>query len=305
MPPLALHTAACAAAASGLVFIWLRRRQQKAAAGAIGETVPEWANALNVSAIAAARSSCRLVKGKLVDMLGCKDDYDRLLDACARNIKMGPFLATSGLELEYLLNAATNLMDLHSAPVATRMTLDVLQARFLNSEGGKILVVGGEVGGGIMAGQCAAMAEVSHPDVVKRCDFAYMRKKKKTSGTLQQLEAPNHITQRTPQSEPLRAVWLDETNSTGSELLKNVELLLRDYNILVIGAIFLVDRSRDRTELRLSMLWMAHPALTDVDAVALFDLEEIDARVQRVQPCMKREVSDVKQGAETRWRWFW
>ena len=53
----------------------------------------------------------------------------------------------------------------------------------------------------------------------------------------------------TQHSAPLRAVWLDEANSTGSELLKNVLLLQRDYNVRVTGAIFLVDRSRDRADL--------------------------------------------------------
>lgn len=208
MPALNLHTVICAAAASGLVVIWLRR-QQKAAARASGHPVPAWATALSASTIATARSSYRLHKDTLIDMLGCKDDYEKLLGACAKNVKMGPFTATSGLELEYLLNAATNLMDHESAPVATRMALDVLWAHFLNgkiADGGKILVVGGEVGGGIMAAQCAAMAAVSHPDVGKRCDFAYMRKKKKTSGTLQQLEAPNIITSRTPRR--LVLIWI-------------------------------------------------------------------------------------------------
>ena len=31
-----------------------------------------------------------------------------------------------------------------------------------------------------------------------------------------------------------RREWLDETNSTGSEMLKNVELLKRDYNVRAI-----------------------------------------------------------------------
>ena len=56
-------------------------------------------------------------------MYGCVLIYLQLLDACARNIKTGPFKATSGLELAYLLNAATNLLDSQAAPVATRMTL--------------------------------------------------------------------------------------------------------------------------------------------------------------------------------------
>lgn len=187
-----LRLAACAAAA-GLAAVWLRRRAR-------AQEPAAWAASLDAATIAAARSSCRLRKEALLGLLQRKDDYEQLLDACARNVKMGPFTATSGLDLAYLLNAATNLLDHRAAPVATRMTLDVLRSRFMpGAEGEKILVVGGEVGGGIMAGQCAALAAVSHPEICQRCDFAYMRKKRKTSGTLQQLEAPSHITQRTPE----------------------------------------------------------------------------------------------------------
>lgn len=73
-------------------------------------------------------------------------------------------------------------------------------------------------------------------------------------------------------------------------------LLQRDYNVRVTGAIFLVDRSRDRADLKLSLLRMAHPALQAVDTVALYDLEEIDARVQKYQPRVKREASNIKAG---------
>ena len=55
--------------------------------------------------------------------------------------------------------------------------------------------------------------------------FAYCRKKRKTSGTLQQLEAPTAITSRTPSSPPLKALWLDDANSTGSSLRDGVKLL--------------------------------------------------------------------------------
>ena len=189
-----LRLAACAAAA-GLAAVWLRRRARAQEPAAC-----TWVASLDAPTIAAARSSCRLRKEALLRLLVREDDYEQLLDACARNVKMGPFKATSGLDLTYLLNAATNLLDHQAAPMATRMTLDVLRCRFMpGAVGEKILVVGGEVGGGIMVGQCAALAALGYPDICQRCDFAYMRKKRKTSGTLQQLEAPSHITQRTPE----------------------------------------------------------------------------------------------------------
>jgi hypothetical protein len=56
---------------------------------------------------------------------------------------------------------------------------DVLRRHFLPvyPEGERILVVGGEVGGGIMAGQCAALTAVTHPEVNRRCELASLRKK--------------------------------------------------------------------------------------------------------------------------------
>ena len=67
---------------------------------------------------------------------------------------------------------------------------------------------------------------------------------------------------------------------------------------------FLVDRSRDRTDLRLPMLRMAHPSVAHgVEALALYDLETVDERVHHPtthpdRPGLKREVSIVKEGDE-------
>ena len=55
-------------------------------------------------------------------------------------------------------------------------------------------------------------------------------------------------------------------------------------------------RARPLSYQKLSLLRMAHPALQAVDAVALYDLEEIDARVQKYQPRVKREASNIKAG---------
>lgn len=222
-----------------------------------------------------ARGSYGLKGPELVKMLSQKADYKDGLEACARNVKMGPFTASSGLVLDYLLNAATSTLDKDVAMQITRMTLDVINNRFKPSNGEMILVIGGEMGGGVMSSQCVAVAPLTHKHMLQWCDFAYMRKKRKESGTLQQIEAPNHITSRTPSSPAMKAVWLDECNSTGSELLKNVKVLKEEYNIEVVGAVYLVDRSRDRKNLPLERLRMADSALRQVEVLALYDLEDI------------------------------
>ena len=233
-PPMA----AVAAAATGVLALTILHQRRSSAksdddaappppppafATSPGGAPAAWTRTLDAQTIAAARASRAIAAADLQGMLTHKGDLESVLDALAKNVKWGPFTATSGLELEYLLNAATNLLDKSVAHQITRMTLDVLRARFVKrvAAGGQpLLLVGGEVGGGVMVAQCAAAAAISHPDVASNCDFAYMRKKRKTSGTLQQLEAPPHITARSPESPALDAVWLDETNSTGSELLK-------------------------------------------------------------------------------------
>ena len=64
---------------------------------------------------------------------------------------------------------------------------------------------------------------------------------------------------------------------------------------LALALLFLA-RARPLSYQKLSLLRMAHPALQVVDAVALYDLEEIDARVQKYQPRVKREASNIKAG---------
>jgi hypothetical protein len=61
------------------------------------------------------------------------------------------------------------------------------------------------------------------------------------------------------------------------------------------------ERERERRDTHkhthtqgLSMLRMAHPTLKAVDAVTLFDLEEIDAHVRTYQPRLKQEGSAIK-----------
>jgi hypothetical protein len=47
-------------------------------------------------------------------------------------------------------------------------------------------------------------------------DFVYVRKAQKATGTRQRLEGPNTLTARTPASDPLRAIWVDDCLSTGT-----------------------------------------------------------------------------------------
>jgi len=239
-----------------------------------------------------ARQSFGIRKEDLIKICSEKGDYEAALEALARNVKHGPFVATSGLELPYLLNAATSLLDKSVAMQLTRMTLDVLTSKFKNrlKEDEKLVVVGGEMGGGVMAAQCCAVAPLTHTDLGNWCDFAYMRKNRKNSGTKQQLEAPSHLTDRdvhgrNTNSMPLRAVWLDDANSSGAELVKNVRLLKAEYNIEIIGAIFLVDRSIDRKQLELAKLHMANPVLKGVDIYALYDLAQVDEMCANSCPC--------------------
>jgi len=224
--------------------------------------------------------SCSLTKEQMLRGHVCtNDEYKIVQEKLASNIFDEKVIASSGLVLDYLLNASTNLMDKQVAPIITRMTLNVLD-RILTKRrklrgAEEILVVGGEVGGGIMVSQCAATASSTHTNVYNNCDFAYMRKNKKKTGTKQQLESLAKITKRTPESTELYAVWLDEVNSTGNELLKNVNLLKSDYNITVIAAIFIVDRSADRTNISPSARKMADKALANVNCTAFYDLQPI------------------------------
>merc|ERR1712166_967704 len=143
---------------------------------------------LDPEVVAKARASIGIPKADLLPMLSDQSDYDKVLMACAKNAKMGPFTATSGLVLDYYLNVSTNMMDPVAAPSITRMILDVMQARFRPADGSKVFLVGMEMAGGIMVGQCAAMAPLTHPSIIEWCEFVYCRKDRKTSGTCQQLE---------------------------------------------------------------------------------------------------------------------
>ena len=219
------------------------------------------------------------------------EEYERVLMACAANAKIGPFTATSGLILDYYLNAATNMMDAIAAPMITRMILDLLSTKFRPNPQQRLLVVGMEMAGGVMVGQCAATASITHPKMCEWCDFVYCRKKRKSSGTCQQLEGPRSITDRTPESSTLHAVFLDDAMSSGGSMRDAALLLKEDYNIELQGAVYLVDRSRDRKELDHKKLGLTDPILANTKCFALFDLDPHmhEAIMTRTQVTMSKD----------------
>jgi len=167
--------------------------------------------------VAKARASCGMPEQEMRDCLTVKEDYDQVLNACANNVKMGPWKATSGLILKYYLNAATNLMDRSVATQCTRMVLDLIKHKFKPSDPNEpLLVVGLEMAGGVMVGQCTALCQLTHPGMLEWCDFVYCRKDRKTTGTKQQLEGPNRIILRDKEEnrvKPMKAVLLDDAQS--------------------------------------------------------------------------------------------
>ena len=114
------------------------------------------------------RQSFAIPKETLLGWLTDKDDYDKVLQKIADNVKLGPFTATSGVVLPYLLNASTNILDKAVAPGIVRMLLDVLDAK--SPKGQRTLVVGMVTSGGVMAGQLAAVC-ATRPELLDRLDF--------------------------------------------------------------------------------------------------------------------------------------
>jgi orotate phosphoribosyltransferase len=104
-------------------------------------------------------------------------------------------------------------------------------------------------------------------------DFVYIRKQRKKSGTCQQLEGGSHITTRSSASPLVDALWVDDVNSTGASLQTGIRMLREEYNIRVVAALFLVDRSRDRAE-------REEPAFDGVRVMAMYDLDDVHSRVQ-------------------------
>lgn len=206
------------------------------------------------------------------------------LKGVASNIlrKEGGFVATSGLALPYLLSLSTNFMDMRVAPqivkVMTRMLLHVYN-QLGGAEGGPIVVVGMEAAGGMLVAQLAA---ANHAELNSKFNFVYMRKTKKESGSAQQLEAIAAYTSRTGESMPrLRAIWVDDCNSTGSSLCDGIRTLLTGYNIDVVAALYLIDRSIDRKGLETSRQRLSDPRFVsgETKIFALFDITELDSLI--------------------------
>jgi hypothetical protein len=137
--------------------------------------------------------------------------HTQVLQGLASNVKNGPFTATSGTVLPYYLNASTNLLDKNIAPKIVTLFAKFMAAWLPRNE--KYIVCGMEMAGGIIAGQLAS-ANIEGLNQIG--DFVYIRKEKKTSGTCQQLEGPNFITTRTPDSQvavPFLPGWLEPNPS--------------------------------------------------------------------------------------------
>jgi orotate phosphoribosyltransferase len=212
--------------------------------------------------------------------------YTDLRSGIVRNVKTQPggFKATSGVVLPYYLNLSTNFMDPSVAhkivALVTRMLIK-LHPTIATTPDERIAVVGMEVAGGMLVSQLACAV---HPELSTMYDFCYMRKTKKTTGTAQQLEGLKMFTERTPQSPPLKTVWVDDVNSTGSSLTAGIETLLADYNMDVVAAVYVVDRSQDREALPAEKHFLAQPRFVEgrTRIVTLMDLKEIDPLVPRI-----------------------
>lgn len=208
--------------------------------------------------------------------------YDDVLACIASNVKMGPFMATSGVELPYYLNASTNFLDKHAAPKIVQIMaqyIDQYMRPLFETTGDlPFLCVGMEVAGGMLVCQLASANSELMNSVM---DFTYVRKEKKQTGTKQQLEGPQVFTSRTSDSPPLKALWVDDALSTGSSMLDGIKMLKDEYNIEVVAALYLVDRAVDRANLSPQYLKLADEVFDNVQVKAIYDLSEVDDAVAR------------------------
>lgn len=212
--------------------------------------------------------------------------YGEVKKGIVSNVKSqsGGFKATSGVVLPYYLNLSTNFMDPFVAPKLLKLVsetlLHILLPELAPAEGEKIAIVGMEVAGGMLVAQLAA---AGNDELIKHFDFIYMRKNRKTTGTAQQLEAQQKFTARTAASAPLRAVWVDDCNSTGSSLCEGIKILEEDYNIDVVKALYVVDRSADRQNLDNNRQKLSDERFASgrTSISSIMDLQEIDALVPR------------------------
>ena len=222
-------------------------------------------------------------------------EISHLAQVFASNAKLPPppqtfFSATSGAKLKYYMNISTNLL----IPAISKLTTTHLK-RMVHTAMSElsntipneadIYCIGPETAGGILVSQlCHSWNE--QDEQLTPLNFIYLRKKRKTTGTEQQLEGPSFITNRTSKSALAYGIWLDDIVSTGNSLLQGKRLLRKEYNINVAAAIFLVDRSADRetngkkSNTATSPLY--HSDLADVLIGSLMDEERIKEHLNLV-----------------------
>lgn len=215
--------------------------------------------------------------------------YDEVLAGVARNVKMGPFKATSGVELPYYLNASTNFLDKYIAPKIVQLVALYIGRYikpFIVDVNEPFLCVGMEVAGGMLTCQ---LASANNEDLNAISDFVYIRKDRKATGTRQQLEGPQQFTSRTPDSKPLKALWIDDALSTGVSMWEGIQMLKHDYNIEVVAALYLVDRSEDRQHLSAEKQMLATDVFDNVQIRAIYDLKEVDEVIQKKNSNKKQQ----------------
>lgn len=127
------------------------------------------------------------------------------------------------------------------------------------------------------------LASAANPKLNSWLDFCYVRKHKKTTGTCQQLEGPQIFTSRTAKSPELPAIWIDDSLSTGQSMLDGMKMLKKEYNINVIAALYLVDRSADRQNLKEEKQYLADPLFQQVNLKAIYDLKQVDEIISNKQ----------------------
>eukprot|EP01006_Ploeotia_vitrea_P029049 TRINITY_DN61661_c0_g1_i1.p2 TRINITY_DN61661_c0_g1~~TRINITY_DN61661_c0_g1_i1.p2 ORF type:complete len:489 (-),score=70.06 TRINITY_DN61661_c0_g1_i1:1787-3193(-) len=226
----------------------------------------------NEEAIARAKSNLKFpdIEQRVKD-LHCEEVYQEVLDAVARNVKMGPWKATSGIEVPYYLNSSTNFLDKMAAPKIVDLFVKIMP-QWLPKIDGLYLICGPEVAGGMIAAQLASAGTTLN----EICDYVYVRKEQKKTGTCQQLEGPQKYTARTPESPEMKGIWVDDCNSTGGSLREGVLLMKEKYNVTITHALYLVDRTKDRANLPDDRQKLADPAVRNVDIKALYDLQQVD-----------------------------
>lgn len=229
--------------------------------------------------VARAKKSCKI---PLDTSVVPKELYDEVLKCIVSNVKMGPFKATSGVELAYYLNASTNFLDKNAAPkIVEIMAVYIehyIRPLVTKIEEQPFLCVGMEVAGGMLVCQ---LASAGHSTMNALMDYTYIRKDRKLTGTQQQLEGPLKYTSRTANSPVLKALWVDDALSTGSSMLDGIKLLKREYNIEVVAALYLVDRSADRANLGDQYQKLADEAFDNIQVFAIYDLQEVDEIVHQ------------------------